>query len=111
MGAGDEWLRRDSRYIAERGRCRRATRSRPPSDRRDASVGRLVERAVFSEEERRRSADVARRLVRSARASHEKHGGVDAFMREYGLSTEEGVILMCLAEALLRIPDRRPATR
>src|SRR5690606_23610355 len=32
-------------------------------------------------------------------------GGVDAFMQEYSLSSEEGVVLMCLAEALLRIPD------
>ena len=30
-------------------------------------------------------------------------------MREYGLSSEEGVILMCLAEALLRIPDTETA--
>jgi len=72
-------------------------------------LDRLLERAVFSEDERRRSADVARRLVHSARASQEKHAGVDAFMREYGLSSEEGVILMCIAEALLRIPDSETA--
>ncbi len=35
--------------------------------------------------------------------------GVDAFMHEYGLSSEEGIILMCLAEALLRIPDTETA--
>jgi len=72
-------------------------------------LNRLLERAAFSEDERRRSADIARRLVHSARASHDKHAGVDAFMREYGLSSEEGVILMCLAEALLRIPDGETA--
>jgi RHH-type transcriptional regulator, proline utilization regulon repressor / proline dehydrogenase / delta 1-pyrroline-5-carboxylate dehydrogenase len=43
--------------------------------------------------------------VRAARANRHKHGGVDAFMHEYGLTSEEGIILMCLAEALLRIPD------
>lgn len=32
-------------------------------------------------------------------------GGLDAFLHEYGLSTQEGVLLMCLAEALLRVPD------
>ncbi len=74
-------------------------------------VGGLVERAVYSDEERRRIAEVARRLVTEARASHGKHSGIDAFMREYGLSTEEGVILMCLAEALLRIPDADTADR
>ncbi|QIZ77750.1 bifunctional proline dehydrogenase/L-glutamate gamma-semialdehyde dehydrogenase PutA [Ferrimonas lipolytica] len=34
--------------------------------------------------------------------------GIDAFLQEYSLDTQEGIILMCLAEALLRIPD--PAT-
>ncbi len=72
-------------------------------------LDRLLERAVLSEDERRRSADIARRLVHSARASQERHAGVDAFMREYGLSSEEGVILMCIAEALLRIPDSETA--
>jgi len=72
-------------------------------------LDRLIERVVFSEDERRRTADIARRLVHTARANHGKHPGVDAFMREYGLSSEEGVILMCIAEALLRIPDSETA--
>jgi RHH-type transcriptional regulator, proline utilization regulon repressor / proline dehydrogenase / delta 1-pyrroline-5-carboxylate dehydrogenase len=72
-------------------------------------VGGLVERAVFTEEERRRTADIARRLVHAARADQINHAGIDAFMREYELSSEEGVILMCLAEALLRIPDAETA--
>ncbi len=53
-------------------------------------LDRLIERAVFSEDERRRSTDLARRLVYAARADRGKHAGVDAFMREYGLSSEEG---------------------
>jgi RHH-type proline utilization regulon transcriptional repressor/proline dehydrogenase/delta 1-pyrroline-5-carboxylate dehydrogenase len=72
-------------------------------------LDRLVERAVFSEDERRRTSDLARRLVYAARADRGKHAGVDAFMREYGLSSDEGVILMCIAEALLRIPDTETA--
>jgi RHH-type transcriptional regulator, proline utilization regulon repressor / proline dehydrogenase / delta 1-pyrroline-5-carboxylate dehydrogenase len=68
-------------------------------------LDRLIERAVFSEDERRRTSDLARRLVLTARSDTTKRAGVDAFMHEYGLSSEEGVILMCLAEALLRIPD------
>ncbi len=68
-------------------------------------VDRLIERAVFTEDERRRAAEIARLIAHGARANSLKHAGVDAFMREYGLSSEEGVILMCLAEALLRIPD------
>ncbi len=72
-------------------------------------VGGLIERAVYSEDERRRTAEIARRLVQQARSDQTQHGGVDAFMQEYGLSSEEGVILMCLAEALLRIPDAQTA--
>ena len=45
----------------------------------------------------------ARRLVERVRARSK--GGIDAFLHEYGLSTQEGVMLMCIAEALLRIPD------
>jgi RHH-type transcriptional regulator, proline utilization regulon repressor / proline dehydrogenase / delta 1-pyrroline-5-carboxylate dehydrogenase len=69
----------------------------------------LAERAILTADERRRIAELAGRLVRSARASRHRHGGVDAFMHEYGLTSEEGVILMCLAEALLRIPDKDTA--
>ena len=69
----------------------------------------LAERAIFTADERRRIAELAGRLVRTARASRHRHGGVDAFMHEYGLTSEEGVILMCLAEALLRIPDKDTA--
>ncbi len=72
-------------------------------------LGGLIERAVYTQDERRRTAEIARRLVEEARAGKVGHGGVDAFMREYGLSSEEGVILMCLAEALLRIPDAETA--
>ncbi len=74
-------------------------------------VGALIERALFTEDERRRAAEIARHLVHAARANKEHHTGVDAFMQEYGLATEEGVILMCLAEALLRIPDTETANQ
>jgi RHH-type proline utilization regulon transcriptional repressor/proline dehydrogenase/delta 1-pyrroline-5-carboxylate dehydrogenase len=69
-------------------------------------VDRLMERAIFTADERARIAGVAAQLVRAARANRHKHGGIDAFMSEYGLSSDEGVILLCLAEALLRIPDK-----
>ena len=72
-------------------------------------VGGLIERAVYTEDERRRIADLAKGFVLKARASQGQHGGIDAFMHEYGLTSEEGVILMCLAEALLRIPDKETA--
>jgi len=74
-------------------------------------VGGLIERAIFTEDERRRVAAIARQLVYAARANRHNFGGVDAFMREYGLSNEEGIILMCIAESLLRIPDSETADR
>lgn len=55
-------------------------------------VGGLIERAVYTADERRRIGDIARNLVHMARANRHKHGGVDAFMHEYGLTSEEGII-------------------
>ncbi len=54
------------------------------------------------------AAERGRALVRAARAAHVPGSDVSDFLREFGLGTREGVALLCLAEALLRIPD--PAT-
>jgi RHH-type proline utilization regulon transcriptional repressor/proline dehydrogenase/delta 1-pyrroline-5-carboxylate dehydrogenase len=54
---------------------------------------------------------LARRLVSSVREKRTRASGVDALMHEFSLSSEEGVALMCLAEALLRIPDSDTADR
>jgi len=48
---------------------------------------------------------MAAKLAEGVRASRIKAGGVDALMHEFSLDSDEGVALMCLAEALLRIPD------
>ncbi len=48
---------------------------------------------------------LASELVSHARETRRKVGGIDALMQEYDLASTEGVTLMCLAEALLRIPD------
>src|SRR5690606_31968432 len=48
---------------------------------------------------------LARRLVNKVRDTEQMRNGIDALLREYDLSTQEGILLMCLAEALLRIPD------
>jgi RHH-type proline utilization regulon transcriptional repressor/proline dehydrogenase/delta 1-pyrroline-5-carboxylate dehydrogenase len=54
----------------------------------------------------------AQRLVEAVRAAPaSRKTGLDAFLRQYDLSSQEGVILMCLAEALLRIPDDETADR
>ena len=48
---------------------------------------------------------LAASLARGVRGSRSKAGGVDALMLQFSLDSREGVALMCLAEALLRIPD------
>ena len=50
-------------------------------------------------------------LVRRVRARAADQGAIEAFMRQYDLGSEEGVLLMCVAEALLRIPDPETADR
>ena len=50
-------------------------------------------------------------LVERVRERSRDAGAMEAFMREYDLSSEEGVVLMCLAEALLRIPDAETAEK
>ena len=64
----------------------------------------LVETAALSEARREAISAHAAELVRTVRAGSDMHL-MEAFLSEYGLSTEEGVALMCLAEALLRVPD------
>ncbi len=49
--------------------------------------------------------DAAARLVEQVRARRGEHSVLDVFLKEFGLANEEGVALMCLAEALLRVPD------
>ena len=48
-------------------------------------------------------------LVNACRACSHQAGTLDAFLQEFGLSNKEGVALMCLAEALLRVPDEATA--
>ena len=54
---------------------------------------------------------LAQSLVSQIRAARRSQGGLDAFLLEYSLSSREGVILLCLAESLLRIPDAATADR
>lgn len=55
------------------------------------------------------AADLAGHLIDGARAK--QAGGIDSFLNEFGLNTREGIALMCLAEALLRVPDSGTATQ
>ena len=51
----------------------------------------------------------ARAWVEAVRSDQQKQGGIESFLQQYDLSTPEGVLLMCVAEALLRIPDAATA--
>ena len=51
----------------------------------------------------------ARRWVEAVRAEPQASAGIESFLKEYDLATPEGILLMCVAEALLRIPDTATA--
>ena len=76
-----------------------------------ACVDALLTEAELPAEMLDRIALRARALVQGVRAARLGQGGLDAFLHEYQLSSREGVVLMCLAEALLRIPDSGTADR
>ncbi|HKM60855.1 MAG TPA: L-glutamate gamma-semialdehyde dehydrogenase [Acidisphaera sp.] len=76
-----------------------------------ASVQALIPEAQLSPDATARVAATAGRLIARVRTERSGASGVDALMREFSLSSQEGVALMCLAEALLRIPDRATADR
>jgi len=75
----------------------------------DDVVAERIAKARLTPSEAEQTQASASGLVARIRAGAGKNGGVDAFMREYALTSEEGVALMCLAEALLRIPDAETA--
>jgi RHH-type proline utilization regulon transcriptional repressor/proline dehydrogenase/delta 1-pyrroline-5-carboxylate dehydrogenase len=60
---------------------------------------------------RHRAVATAVALVEGARARRDERPFLDAFLQEFGLSNQEGIALMCIAEALLRIPDDATADR
>lgn len=75
----------------------------------DMLVETLLKEAALSESAVQRIHDQARLFVEAVRKGRHNQGGIDAFMQQYDLSTQEGLVLMCLAEALLRIPDAHTA--
>ncbi|MEJ8570946.1 bifunctional proline dehydrogenase/L-glutamate gamma-semialdehyde dehydrogenase PutA [Microbaculum marinum] len=74
-------------------------------------IARLLADTRLSPEAEDRVDDTARLLIDGIRARIGGIGGVEDFLREYGLSTREGLALMVLAEALLRVPDAATADR
>jgi RHH-type proline utilization regulon transcriptional repressor/proline dehydrogenase/delta 1-pyrroline-5-carboxylate dehydrogenase len=69
----------------------------------------LLQTAELDAEANARVDRTATRLIEAIRASDDRLGGVEDMLREFALSTKEGLALMVLAEALLRVPDARTA--
>jgi RHH-type proline utilization regulon transcriptional repressor/proline dehydrogenase/delta 1-pyrroline-5-carboxylate dehydrogenase len=74
-------------------------------------LGQVAAGSDSDSDPQRTAQTLARTLVQGVRNKRSRASGVDALMHEFSLSSEEGVALMCLAEALLRIPDHRTADR
>ena len=71
----------------------------------------LAAKATLPGQKQVESTNIATSLVEAIRAKGRAQGSLDAFLLEYSLSSEEGIVLMCLAEALLRIPDANTADK
>ena len=76
-----------------------------------AHVRRLLDQARLPDADRTAVQATAADLVTRVRRRAKDQGAIEAFMRQYDLGSEEGVLLMCVAEALLRIPDAETADR
>src|SRR5947208_15146931 len=75
------------------------------------ALNQLLPLAVLSPEGALRVHARARAWVESVRAQYASNAGMESFLHQYDLSTQEGVLLMCVAEALLRIADAATADR
>jgi RHH-type transcriptional regulator, proline utilization regulon repressor / proline dehydrogenase / delta 1-pyrroline-5-carboxylate dehydrogenase len=72
-------------------------------------AARLLAGAGLSAGQNARIDRIAMRLIDAIRSHDDRLGGVEDMLREFALSTKEGLALMVLAEALLRVPDARTA--
>jgi RHH-type proline utilization regulon transcriptional repressor/proline dehydrogenase/delta 1-pyrroline-5-carboxylate dehydrogenase len=79
-------------------------------DEEEALRGLLAEARLPADAAERVQAR-ARALVENVRSKQVAHRGMQSLLREYDLSSQEGVLLMCVAEALLRIPDAATADK
>ncbi|WP_035617720.1 bifunctional proline dehydrogenase/L-glutamate gamma-semialdehyde dehydrogenase PutA [Hyphomonas johnsonii] len=71
----------------------------------EALLEGILNAAPLSEGARHTAVRRGRELVEIARSRGRKKGVMESFLEEFGLSNSEGLALMCLAEALLRVPD------
>jgi len=103
----------DRKWIAADGSAIFATAAPAIGERyladEERTIPALCERAALDTTGTEEVLRDARNLTRGMRERGEKAGSIDSLMTEYDLSSKEGVVLMCLAEALLRIPDAATA--
>lgn len=102
-------------YILEINMLERYSIQRPPEPR--ALINKayrideltlmttLIEKAALDSRQTAAIRNQATNLVEQVRSERKKSTGIDSFLTEYSLSSDEGIALMCLAEALLRVPD------
>lgn len=108
MSAPESFLFNDA--VPKRDALRRAIGELYLGDE-TALVNRLLAIAELPTDLAVQTAQTAADWVRRVRKLKDTQSALDAFMREYDLSSDEGVLLMCLAEALLRIPDDETAEK
>ena len=72
----------------------------------NVAVDHILPLAEVNVSARSRAWERARQMVLQIRQDQAGNGAIDSLLKEYSLSSEEGVVLMCLAEALLRVPDK-----
>src|ERR1700761_3628637 len=74
-----------------------------------ACLDNLVEAAKLAPGEQAKAIDRARVWIEDIRRQHKPQASATDLLSRFGLTSQEGLALMCLAEALLRIPDRETA--
>ena len=74
-------------------------------------VDQLIQVLRLGDEQRDRISETASTLIQRIRQRPDSYSLLERFLSEYSLSQQEGVVLMCLAEAMLRIPDNETRNR
>jgi RHH-type proline utilization regulon transcriptional repressor/proline dehydrogenase/delta 1-pyrroline-5-carboxylate dehydrogenase len=77
----------------------------------EALVRQLLSETLFTQDLENRIDERATTYIQDIRSTPVGLGGVEDFMREFGLTTREGLAMMVLAEALLRVPDAATADK
>ncbi|MEM7617821.1 MAG: bifunctional proline dehydrogenase/L-glutamate gamma-semialdehyde dehydrogenase PutA [Pseudomonadota bacterium] len=75
----------------------------------EKAVQELLNNITWSDKEAKSISNDAAQAIKGIRKTRRKSGSLESFFQQYGLNTEEGLALMSMAEALLRIPDNKTA--